>query len=93
MGNTEVENDKLFSLYAFTILAGVASVATASIMAGIATMPSFAVFAEHIILSLCVRGAYHSFGGPYPLFGSRTEEATVGAPAIASAEADEKLAA
>jgi len=89
-----VENDKLFSLYAFTLLAGVASVATASIMAGYASLPSLAVFAEHLVLSLSVRGAYKSFGGPYPLFGSRLEVEAEAAPALGTASpAREKLAA
>ena len=89
-----MENDKLFSLYAFTLLAGVASVATASIMAGYAALPSLWVFVEHLAMSLTVRAAYKSLGGPYPLFGQRTAEGV--APATASgtpASADEKLAA
>ena len=89
-----MENDKLFSLYAFTLLAGVASVATASVMAGIAALPSLGVFAEHLVLSLTVRGAYHSFGGPYPLFGSWSSTEAVAVPAEGtSPSAEEKLAA
>lgn len=89
-----MENDKLFSLYAFTLLAGVASVATASVMAGFGALPSLGVFAEHLALSLTVRGAYHSFGGPYPLFGSRSGAEATAVPASgAAASAEEKLAA
>jgi hypothetical protein len=89
-----VENDKLFSLYAFTLLAGVASVATSSIMAGFASLPSLGVFVEHMALSLTVRGAYHSFGGPYPLFGFRTSADAAALPAAGtSPSAEEKLAA
>jgi len=58
-----VTNDKLFAAYALILVGGVASVITASVMAGVATLPTFAVFAEHILLSLLFRAAYKSIGG------------------------------
>ena len=36
---------------------------TASVMAGVATLPTFFVFVEHIVLSLLFRAAYKSIGG------------------------------
>ena len=62
-GMRKVDNDKLFSLYALTLVAGVASVITASVMAGVAALPTLGVFLEHLALSLAFRGAYKSFGG------------------------------
>lgn len=58
-----MDNDKIFAAYAVLLIAGVASVVTASVMAGIATVPTFGVFVEHVALSLTFRGMYKSFGG------------------------------
>ena len=92
-----MENDKYFSIYAFTILAGLASVLTASMMAGFASMPSPMVFIEHLAMSLTVRAAYKSFGwnwGPWTFgIGARPVAETVSVPQTATPAADEKIAA
>jgi hypothetical protein len=59
----EVDNDKAFGLYALALVTGIASVITASLMAGYATLPTAGVFIEHVALSLTFRAAYKSFGG------------------------------
>ena len=58
-----MNNDRFFAVYALLLVGGVASVITASVMAGVATLPTFAVFMEHIVLSLLFRAAYKSIGG------------------------------
>ncbi len=58
-----MQNDRAFAIYALIVVSGVASVITASVMAGIATLPTPLVFAEHIALSLLFRASYKSFGG------------------------------
>ena len=58
-----MDNDRIFTIYALTLIAGVASVITASVLAGYATLPSVGVFLEHVAMSLAFRGAYKSFGG------------------------------
>ena len=58
-----MSNDRAFAIYALIVISGVASVITASVMAGIATLPTPLVFAEHIALSLAFRAAYKSIGG------------------------------
>ena len=58
-----MDNDKIFTAYALLLISGVASVITASVLAGIATVPTFGVFVEHVALSLTFRGMYKSFGG------------------------------
>jgi hypothetical protein len=85
-----VDNDKIFATYTLTLIAAVASVITASVAAGFATVPTAGVFLEHVALSLTFRGMYKSFGGfewAYAVAefaGMITEEAT---PAPAGAEA------
>lgn len=58
-----MHNDKIFAAYAVTLIAGVTSVISASVMAGLASLPSLGVFVEHLALSLAFRGAYKSFAG------------------------------
>ncbi|MGH0029502.1 MAG: hypothetical protein ACQGVC_06910 [Myxococcota bacterium] len=58
-----MDNDRIFAAYALLLLAGVASVITASVMAGIAALPSAGVFLEHVALSFGFRAAYKSLGG------------------------------
>jgi len=58
-----VNNDRIFAIYAVTLVAGVTSVISASVIAGLATLPSFGVFVEHLAMSLILRGAYKSFAG------------------------------
>ena len=59
-----MDNDKAFAIYAITIFAGLASVLTASLLAGYASIPSPPMFVEHPAMSLLFRAAYKSFGGP-----------------------------
>ena len=56
-------NDKCFGIYAITLLAAVASVLTASVMAGVTTVPSPLMFLEHLALGLRFRAAYKSIPG------------------------------
>jgi hypothetical protein len=58
-----MDNDRIFTIYALTLIAGVTSVITASVLAGVATLPSAGVFLEHVAMSIAFRGAYKSFGG------------------------------
>jgi hypothetical protein len=58
-----VNNDKAFAIYALVLIGGVASVVTASVMAGYATFPTPLVFLEHVSLSLAFRWAYKTIGG------------------------------
>lgn len=58
-----MDNDRIFAAYTLTLVAVVASVITASIMAGFATLPTAGVFIEHVAMSLGFRAAYKSFGG------------------------------
>lgn len=56
-------NDKYFGIYAITLLAAVASVLTASVMAGVTTVPSPLLFLEHLALGLGFRAAYKGIPG------------------------------
>ena len=58
-----MDNDRIFAAYALILVAGVASVITASVVSGIATLPSAGVFLEHLALSFGFRGAYKSLDG------------------------------
>ena len=58
-----MDNDRIFTIYALTLIGGVASVITASVLSGVATLPSAGVFLEHVAMSIAFRGAYKSFGG------------------------------
>ena len=58
-----MDNDRVFAAYSLILIAGVASVITASVLAGVATLPTVGVFLEHILLSLLFRAAYKSIGG------------------------------
>ena len=58
-----MDNDKLFTIYALTLIAAVTSVITASVMSGIATLPTTGVFLEHVALSFGFRAAYKSLDG------------------------------
>jgi hypothetical protein len=60
---TPLSNDKAFAIYALTIFAGIASVVTASLMAGSATLPSPLGVLEHLAMSFGFRAAYKGFGG------------------------------
>lgn len=56
-------NDRIFAAYALVLVAGVASVITASVTGGIAALPSAGVFLEHVALSFGFRAAYKSLDG------------------------------
>ena len=58
-----MSNDRAFTVYALTLIALITSVISASVLSGIATLPSAGVFLEHLALSVGFRAAYHSFGG------------------------------
>jgi len=58
-----MNNDRIFAAYSLTLIAGVASVITASVLAGVAALPTLAVFLEHLLLSLLFRASYKSIGG------------------------------
>ena len=67
-----MDNNKAFALYTLLIISLFASVITASVMAGVATLPTPIGFIEHVGLSLVTRAAYKSLDGPYPLLGFLT---------------------
>ena len=56
-----MDNDRIFTIYAVGLIAAVASVITASLMAGLATLPSPLLFAQEYGLALLIRGASKSF--------------------------------
>jgi len=58
-----LDRNKAFAIYALTLIAAVASVITASLIAGFATLPSPIVFVEHVALGLGIRAAYKYIGG------------------------------
>lgn len=94
-----MENDKYFSIYAFTILGALLAVVSATLQAGFTTLPSPLVFLEHIAMSLTVRAAYKSFGWDWGFWtfgmGSRpvAEAAPLPATGTSVPATDEKLAA
>jgi hypothetical protein len=85
-GKKAMNNDKVFAIYACTLVAGIASVITASLFAGLATLPSPLMFVEHLAMSVTFRAAYKSFAGPvwwpYP---SARAEAVAGEAAVLGA--------
>ena len=58
-----MDNDRAFTVYALTLIGIIGSVITASVMTGIATLPTAGVFLDHLALSVGFRTAYKSFGG------------------------------
>jgi len=76
----QLGNDKVFTAYALLLIAGVASVITASVLAGTASLPTPVSFLEHLALSLGFRAAYKGIGGfswdEWSLMGDRVAEAT-----------------
>jgi hypothetical protein len=58
-----LDNDKSFAAYALVLIAGVTSTLTASVMVGFASLPSPALFLEHVALGLMMRASYKSFAG------------------------------
>jgi hypothetical protein len=87
-----VDNDKVFAAWALALFASVASVLTATVVTGIATLPSPMVFAEHLAMAFGVRAAYKSFAGvTLPAWLTEvvawSEAAEVGAPEAEGATA------
>ena len=58
-----MDNDRIFAAYTLSLVAAVASMITASILAGFTTLPTAGVFIEHLVMSLGLRAAYKSIGG------------------------------
>jgi hypothetical protein len=58
-----VQNDKAFAVAATLLFAGLASVLTASVLAGFAALPAPLVFLEHVALGLAMRASYKFIGG------------------------------
>jgi hypothetical protein len=56
-------NDRAFTVYALTLIAIITCVITATVVTGIATLPTAGVFLEHLALSAGFRAAYHSLDG------------------------------
>jgi hypothetical protein len=92
---TELDRNKAFTIYALTLIAGVASVITASLMAGYATLPTPLLFVEHVALGLGIRAAYKYIGGfdlsdwtftgePIPAASEAVEATPAGATADAT---------
>jgi hypothetical protein len=79
-----MNNDKVFALYACTLIAGIGSVITATVLAGVTTMPSPLVFLEHLAMSFTFRAAYHSFAGPVWWPYPQHEGVAEGVPAVAA---------
>ena len=58
-----MQNDKAFAVAAVALIAGLASVLTASVLAGFASLPSPLVFLEHVGMGLLMRASYKAIGG------------------------------
>jgi hypothetical protein len=87
----KLDNDKAFAIYALLLIAGVASMITASLVAGFATLPSPIGFVEHLALGLAFRAAYKGFGefswDDWSLLNDRVDQAA-SEPASGSFTAD-----
>ena len=58
-----MDNDKAFAAFAFLVAAGLTTVLAICIGLGITSLPAPLVLAEHVLLSLLIRGAYKGIGG------------------------------
>ena len=83
-----MNRNSIFVIYALTLIAGVASIITASLMAGFATLPTPLVFIEHVAMGLAIRAAYKYIGG-FDL----SDWTLTGEPISAATEAAEQLPA
>ena len=72
-----MDSDNRFTLYALILISAVASVISASVMSGIATVPAPIFVAEHLGLGLLFRASYKSFGGIEWPFESAGEDGRV----------------
>ncbi|MGH0033783.1 MAG: hypothetical protein ACQGVK_02005 [Myxococcota bacterium] len=71
-----MSNDKVFAIATIGLVAAVLSVITASVVAGVASVPGPLVFAEHLFFTVGFRTAYKSLDGPgWPFWPARAEEA------------------
>lgn len=86
-----MENNRIFGIYTAVLIGAVLSVITASVMAGVAVLPSFFVFVEHIAMSLLFRAAYKSLDGPYDILGLIRERRA--APAVEGATSSDMAGA
>ena len=58
-----MQNDKAFAAAAIVLFAGLASVLTASVLAGFAMLPAPLLFLEHVAMGVAMRAAYKFIGG------------------------------
>lgn len=65
-----MESNKAFGIYVAVLVGGILSVVSASVMAGVTTLPGVFTFVEHVSLSLLFRAAYKSFDGPYDIMAT-----------------------
>jgi hypothetical protein len=71
-----MSNDKAFTFFAVALVAAVLSVLTASVMAGVASVPTPLSFVEHLFFTVGFRAAYKSLDGPvWAPYPSAREEA------------------
>jgi len=87
-----VESNRAFGIYVAVLVGAMLSVVTATVMAGVTTLPTFFTLVEHVSLSLLFRGAYHSFAGPYHVFDTLFESRTAKAAEQATAPATGNMA-
>jgi len=88
-----LDSDNAFTVYALILISGVASVLTASVIAGAAIPPSPGVFLEHVLLGLAIRASYKSIGGWNGADWSFTSEASAEATAATGLPASSNPAA
>lgn len=90
-GESLLNTDKAFAAYALILVSGVASLLTASVLVGFATLPSPGVFLEHVALGLAIRAGYKSIGGwnaaDWSITGETAGEARVTAGILSSSSA------
>jgi len=76
-----LDSDNRFTLYAVILISAVASVISASVMSGFATVPAPLFVAEHLGLGLLFRASYKSFGGiEWPFESADADRVEAGEP-------------
>ncbi len=85
-----MDSNRVFGIYTAALVGGILSVITASVMAGMTTVPSFFTLVEHVSMSLLFRTAYKSFDVNFDAFAmfrgwkiERVAEATAASGSIA----------
>ena len=84
-----MNNDKAFAIFAFSLVAAVASLFAIAVATGIASLPTIAYLVEHGALALFIRSGYKSLDGSNPIidflefYGWKTPEARAEAPSDA----------